>query len=59
MENLTQGFREMNLAPQLVWELQIKKNCEELELAKEKRAFFVLFILSERNFLTFVFYLYV
>ena len=55
MENTTNSFSpcasvHIRIANQ-------KYNCNELELVKEKRAFFVSFILSEGNFLTFLSYL--
>ena len=59
MENPTHTFREMNLALQLKQKSHIRKthakkshikNCDELELAKEKSALFIKFILSEGNF---------
>ena len=59
MENPTHTFREMNLALQLKQKSHIRKthakkshikNCDELELAKEKSALFIKFILYEGNF---------
>ena len=60
MENLTSSFREKNLVPQLVQELQIESKIDELELAKKNECIFcnVFLILSEGIFLTFVFYIF-
>ena len=58
MENLTHSFREMNLLLQLVQELQINsKTVMSSSSRKKKNAFFVTFISSKGNFLTYVFYL--
>ena len=57
MENTTHTFREMNVVLQLVYKLQIKhKTVISWSLRKKKECIFVMFSLSERIFLTFVFY---
>ena len=54
MENPTHSFRETNLVLSAYVRITIKNkiyNCDELNLAKEKKgAFFVPFILSKGNF---------
>ena len=50
-------YREMNLVLQLVWGLWIKSKAVMSSRSEKKIPFFVTFILSKRNFLTFAFYL--
>ena len=58
MENPTMSFRETILALQLIYESQIKgKTVMSWSSRKKKRAFFVLFILSEGSFFN-IFVLY-
>ena len=58
MENPIHRFRQKNLLLQLISQSQIRsKTVMSWTPQKKKREFFVPFILSEENFLTFVFYL--
>ena len=59
MENSTHSFREKNLVLQLMQGSQIKgkKNCDELELVKEKIGHFLYRLFCPKGiFLRFVFY---
>ena len=53
MENPIHSFKEMNLVLQLVWELQIEKKTlmSWSSRKKKKCAFWVTFVLFDRNFL--------
>ena len=58
MENPTHSFRETNFVIQLIYESQLKKNCAEMEFAKEKRGHFLYRLFYPKElFSTFVFYL--
>ena len=58
MENHTHSFRKANLVLQIKQESQIKWNCDELELTKEKNGYFcTAYFWLKEFFLAFVFYL--